>query len=136
MAMKEENTPDPGETLQGYLKQPPPSPHGSSQADAADLMAHSSHSLMHSTPERDTSPTPFPSPANSVNLLDDVLHLQEEMDDAMVHLLSTRAAMDTYHQQVILETEVGHHLNEIDTSESIREIKVWYATAIGEAEAT
>ena len=25
--------PNPGEMLQGYLKQPPPSPHGSSQAD-------------------------------------------------------------------------------------------------------
>ena len=27
MASKEENPPDPGEALQGYLKQPPPSPH-------------------------------------------------------------------------------------------------------------
>ena len=45
--------PDPGEALQGYLKQPPPSPHGSSQADMANVMAHSSHSLLHGTPGRE-----------------------------------------------------------------------------------
>ena len=40
-------------------------------------------------PERNTSPTPFQSQTNSINLLDNVLHLQEEMNDAMVHLLTT-----------------------------------------------
>ena len=59
MASKEENPHNPGEALLGYLKQPLPSPHKSSQVDMADIMAHSSHSLSHSTLERDTSPTPF-----------------------------------------------------------------------------
>ena len=78
---------------------------------------------------------PLPSLANCINLLDNVLHLQEEMIDAMVHLLSNRATMDTCHQQVISETEVSHCQNEIDTSEAIREIKAWYAVMIGDAEA-
>ena len=128
MASKEENTPDPGEALLGYLKQPPPSPHGSSLADTADFTAHSSHSLSYGTLERDTSPTPLPLPANSINLLDDVLHLQEEMNNAMVHLLSSRATIDMCCQWVISETEVIHCQNEIDTSEAIREIKTQYAT--------
>ena len=101
----------------------------------ANITAHSSCSLLHGTPERDTSPTPLPLLANSVNLLDDIMHLQEEMNDAMVHLLSTRATIDTCHQQVISEAEVGHCQNETDTSEAIREIEAWYATVIGYAEA-
>ena len=135
MAKKEGNSPNPGETLLGYLKQPPPSSHGSSQVDMADIMAHSSHSLLHGNPERDTSPTPLPLPANSINLLVDVLHLQEEMNDAMVHLLSARAAMYMCCQWVISETEVSHCQNKIDTSEAIREIKAWYTAMIGDAKA-
>ena len=96
MASKDKNPPDPGEALLAYLKQPPPSPHESSQVDTVGIMAHSSHSLSHGTLERDTSHTPFLPPAKSVNLLDGVLHLQEEMNDAMVHLLSTRAAIDMH----------------------------------------
>ena len=53
----------------------------------------------------------------------------------MVHLLSSRATIDMCHQQVLSETEVGHCQNKIDTSEAIKEIKAWYATAIGDAEA-
>ena len=117
------------------MKQPPPSPHGSSQVDMADIMAHSSHSLSHGTLDRHTSPTPFPLLANSINLLNDVLHLQEEMNTAIVHLLSTLAATDMHCQWAISETEVGHCQNEINTSEAIREIKAWYATRIGDAEA-
>ena len=117
------------------MKQPAPSPHGSSQVDTANITAHSSHSLSHTTLERDTNPTPFPLLANSINLLDNVLHLQEEMNNVMVYLLSTRAAIDTYHQWVISETEVSHCQNEIDTLEAIRKVKAWYATMIGDAEA-
>ena len=135
MASKEENTLNPGEALLGYLKQAPPFPHGSSQVDTANITAHSSHSLSHGTLEMDTSPTPLPLLANSINLLDNVLHLQEEMNDTVVHLLSTRATIDMCHQQVISETEVGHCQNEIYTSEAIREIKAWYATMIGDAKA-
>ena len=100
----------------------------------ANITAHSSHSLSHGTPERDTSLTPLPLLANSINLSVDVLHLQEEMNDVMVHLLSARATMDIHHQWVISETEVGHCQNEINTSEAIREIKSWYTATIGDAE--
>ena len=68
--------------------------------------------------------------ANSINLSVDVLYLQEEMNSAMVHLLSARATMDMCYQWVIWETEIGHHQNEINTSEAIREIKAQYATTI------
>ena len=53
---------DPGETLPGYLKQPPPSPHESSQAGTADVTALCSQypSTIWDMPERDTSPTHFP----------------------------------------------------------------------------
>ena len=98
-------------------------------------MAHSSHSLLHGTPDRDTSPTPFLLLANSDSLLDNVLHLQEEMNDAIVHLLSARAAIDMHHQQVILETEVGHCQNEINTPKAIKEVKAQYAATIGDAKA-
>ena len=54
----------------------------------------------------------------------------------MVHLLSARAAIDMHHQWVILETEVGHHQNKIDTFEAIREINAQYATVIVDAEAS
>ena len=52
----------------------------------------------------------------------------------MVHLLLARATVDMCCPQVISETEVGHHQNEIDTSEAIAEIKAQYATMIGDAE--
>ena len=147
MATKEENpliqpparrrrTPILGEALLGYLKKPPQSPHGSSQVDPANITAHSSHSLSCNILERDTSPTPLPSSAHSVNLLDNAQHLQEEMNDTLVHLLSARAAIDTCCQWIISETEVSHCQNEIDTSKAIREIKAWYATMIADAKAT
>ena len=62
-----------------------------------------------------------PGQANFINLLDDALCLQEEMNNAMVHLLYTRVAIDTHCQWVLLETEVSHHQKEIDTSEANRE---------------
>ena len=101
----------------------------------ANIMAHSSCSLSHGTPERDTSPTPLLLLANSINLLDNVLHLQEEMNDAMVHLLSTRAVIDMCHQWVISETEVSHCQNKIDTSKANREVKAQYTATIRDAEA-
>ena len=102
----------------------------------ANIMAPSSCSPLPGPLERGTSLTPLALPANSINLLVDILHLQEEMNDAMVHLLSARADIDTCHQWVLLETEVGHCQNEIDTSEAIREIKAQYAAMVGDAEAT
>ena len=115
-------TPNPGEAFLGYLKQPLPSPHGSSQAGMADITAHSSHSLSHDTPERNISPTPLPLLTHSVNLSDNVPCLQEEMNDTLAHLFSARATTDMHCQWIISETEVGHCQNEINTSEAIREI--------------
>ena len=135
MASKEENSSNAGEALLAYGKQPPPPPHGSSQVDIAYIMAHSSHSLSHCTLERDTSPTPFPLLANSINLLDNILHIQEEMNEAMVHLLSARAAIDMHFQQALLETEASHCQNEINTPKVIREVKAQYASVIGDTEA-
>ena len=135
MAKKEGKPPNPGEALQGYLKQPPPSPCGSSLADTADITAHSSHSPSPSTPERGTSPTPLASLANSINLSVDILHLQEEVNDMIVHLLSPRAAMDMHHQWVLWETEVSHCQNEINTSKAIRGIKAQYTSMVGDADA-
>ena len=134
--LRRREPPNPGEVLQGYLKQPPPSPHGSSQVDTANIRAHSSCSLLHGTLERDTSPTPLLLLANSINLSNDVLHLQEEMNDPMVNLLSARATIDMHCKWVLSETEVGHCQNEIDTSKAIREIKALVCPAmIGDAKA-
>ena len=102
----------------------------------ANVTAPSSHSPSPTPgmPERDTSPTPFDSQANSINLMDDVLHLQEEMNDAMVHLFTARASTDTHCQRIISETEVSHHQNKkINLAEAIREVKARYATMISDA---
>ena len=133
VASRGEVPPDPGETLPGYLWQPPPSPHGSSQVGVADVTAHSSCSPMPGMLERDTRPTPFQSQANSISLWNDVLHLQEEMNDAMVHLLTARASIDAHCQRIISETEVSHCQNEINLAETIREVKVRHAAAISDA---
>ena len=129
---------DPGDTLPGYLKQPPPSPHESSQAGTADVTTHSSHSPspIWDMPERNTSPTHFQSQANSINLSDDVLHLLEEMNDAMVQLLTSRASIDTHHQRIISETEVSHCQNEINLAEAIREVKARYTSLISDTKST
>ena len=102
----------------------------------ANIMAHSSHSPspMPGTPERDSSPTPFQSQANSITLPDNVLHLQEEMNEAKVHLLNIRALVDAHQQRIISEMKVAHYKNEIKTSEAIREVKAHYAAALSDAE--
>ena len=53
----------------------------------------------------------------------------------MIHLLSARATMDMCCQGVILETEVSHCQNKIDTSKANREIKAWYAGMIEDVKA-
>ena len=74
----------------------------------ADVMAHSSYSPspIPDTLERDGSPTPFQFQANSITLPDDVLHLQEEMNDAMVHLLIPKASVDACQWKLISEMEI------------------------------
>ena len=129
---------DLGETIPVYLKQLPPSPQELSQARMANIMPHSSHSPtpMPGSPERDSSPTPFQLQVNSITLPDDVLHLQEKMNDAMVHLFTVRASIDTHWWRIMSETEVTHCQNEIKTSEAIREVKASYVATLGDTEAT
>ena len=99
-------------------------------------MAHSSHSPTPTpgTPERDSSPTPFQSQVNSITLPDNVLHLQEEMNDAMVHLLTIRASIDAHWQRIMSEMAVAHCQIEIKTSKAIREVKASYVAALGNPE--
>ena len=104
---------DLGETITVYLKQLPCSPQESLQVGTANVMAHSSHSPtpVSGTPERDSSHTPFQLQANSITLPDNVLHLQEEMNNAMVHLLTIRASIDAC-QWRIMSWDRGHTLPE------------------------
>ena len=97
-ASKEKAPSDLGEIILVYSKQSPPSPHESSQVGMADVMAHSSHSPSPTpgTLERNSTPNPPKSQANSITLPDDVLHLQEEINDAMVHLLTFKASVDAH----------------------------------------
>ena len=89
------NLPDPGEALQGYLKQPPPSPHGSSQVDMANITAPSSCSPSPSSPERGTSPTPLAITGPLHQPIGGCI-APSGGDDVMVHLLSARATMDMH----------------------------------------
>ena len=101
----------------------------------ANVTAHSSHfpTPMLGTPERNGSPTPFQLQANSITLPYDVLHLQEEINDVMIHLLTIRASIDAHQQRIISETEVAHCQNEIKTSEAIREVKACYMATFSDA---
>ena len=134
-AKKEGNPPVPGEALQGYLKQPPPSPHGSSQADMADLMAHSCQSPSPSTPERGTSPTPlshhWPTPSTCWWMYCAFRRrgiaqwsISSQPGPQWVH-----ATNGSYQKLklVIAKTK-------LTLPEAIREIKAWYATTIRDAE--
>ena len=133
VASKGEVPSDSGEIVPVYLKQLPP--HGSSQVGMADIMAHSSHSPspIPGTPDRSSSPTPLQLQANSITLPDDVLHLEEEMNDTILHLLTLKASIDTHQWKLISETGITHCQNESKTSKAIKEIKACYVTALGEA---
>ena len=85
---------------------------------------------------RDSSHTPLQLQANSITLPDNVLHLQEEMNDAMVHLLTLKASVDAHWQKLISEMEIAHCQNETKTSEVIKEIKACYMAALNDAKAT
>ena len=82
------------------------------------------------------APLPSNWQANSITLPDDVLHLQEETNNAMVHLLTLKASVHVCQQKVISATEIALHQNESKTSEAIKEIKACYVAALSDAEAT
>ena len=127
-ASKEKAPSDLGEIIAVYPKQSLPSPHQSSQVDMANVTAHSSCSPSHTlgTPERNSTPKPPESQANSITLPDDVVHLQEEMNNAMVHLLTFRASVDTHWQRLISESEIAHCQNETKASEAINGVEACY----------
>ena len=104
----------------------------------ADVMAHSRCSSLPipGTPERNGSPTPLQLQANSISLPDNVLHLQEEMNDATVNLLTLKASVDAHWWKLISEMEIAHCQNESKTSEAINEIKAHYVAALCNAKAT
>ena len=146
-ASKEKAPSDVGQIIAVYLKQSPTSPHESSQVGMADIMAHSSFSPSPTpgTPERNSTPNPPELQANSITLPDNVLHLQEEINDVMVHLLIFRTSVDAHQQRLISELEIAHHQNETKASDAINGIEAHYAlcdteavhaAAMREAEAT
>ena len=114
---------DIGETYPASLKQMPPSPQESSQVGmanvSANITAHSSH-----------SPSPTSATLEMTNaptiLLDYVLHLQEEMNDAMVQVLTIKATVDTLQQRLILYTEIALHKSEAKASETVKESQAHY----------
>ena len=115
----------------------------------ADVTAHSSCSSSPTlgTLERNSTPNPPELQTNSSTLPDDVLHLQGEMNNAMVHLLTFRASVDSHQQRLISESETAHCQNETEALEAITGVeacymvahhntKAVYAAAMREAEAT
>ena len=92
-------------------------------------------SPMPATPERNGTPNPLELQANSITLPDDVLHLQEEMNDAMVHLLTFRALVDAHQQRLISESEIANCQNETKTSKAINGVEAHYTVALHDSEA-
>ena len=124
-------------------KRMPPSPQGSSQTGMADDMAHTCHSPslppLPRTPEATSVPSALHSQASPRAIFntpsDEVLHLQEEMNNAMSHLLTLQASLDAHQWRLVSDTETTLHQNEAKASEAIKVVKACYATSILETEA-
>ena len=136
-ASKEKAPSNLGEIIAVYLKQSPPSPHESLQAGMANVTVHSrcSPSPTLSTPEKNSTRNPRELQTNSITLPDNVLHLQEEMNNAMVHLLTFRASVDTCQQRLISELEIAHCQNETKASKAINGVETHYAVALHDTKA-
>ena len=136
-ASKKKSPSNLGEIIPVDPKQSPPSPHESSQVGTADVMGHSSCSPSPTpgTPERNSTPNPPDSQANSITLPADVLHLEEEMNDVMVHLLTFRASVDAHWQRLISELEIAHCQNKTKASIAINRVEGHYMAAICNTEA-
>ena len=103
----------------------------------ADVTAHStcSPSPTLGTPVRNSTPNPPELQSNSITLPDDVLHLQEEMNDTMVHLLTFRASVNTCQQRLTSESETAHCQNETKASKAINGVEAHYVAALCNTEA-
>ena len=119
------------------LQQPPPSPQESSQVGTIEVTAHSScsPSPLPATLERNGTPNPLELQANSITLPGDVLYLQDEMNDTMVHLLTFRASVDAHWQRLISGPEITHCQNETKISKAINRVEAHYAVALCNTEA-
>ena len=125
------------------LKEIPPSPQESSQVGMANDMAHTrcSPSLSPTPGSHEVISVPSASPsqaslrANSITLLNKVLHLQEEMSNGMSCLLTTWASLDGHQQRLISDTETTFHQNKAKASEAIKEVKDHCVASICEAKA-
>ena len=133
----------PGKIDPASLKEMPPSPQESSQAGMANDMAHTSCSPSVSPMPGTSEATSVPSAshswassrANSITLPDEVLHLQEEMNNAMSHLLTTWDSLDAHWQMLISDTKTALHQNEVNATDTIKEVKTHCLGSICEAEA-
>ena len=136
-ASKEKAPLDLGEIIPVYPMQPPPSPQESSQVGTINVTAHSSHSPSPTlgTPGRKSTPNPLESQTNSITLPDNVLHLQEEMNNTMVHLLTFRALVDAHRQRLISQSEIAHCQNESKATKAINGVEACYVVAPCDTEA-
>ena len=95
-----------GKIIPVYPKQPPPPPKSHHKWVWLTLqLIPATSSPWPGTPERNSTPSPLESQANSITLPDDVLHLQEEMNNAKVHLLTLRASVGACWQGLISESD-------------------------------
>ena len=122
---------EPGKIDLASLKEILPSPQESSQVGMANDTAHNncspSPSPMLGTSEATSVPSALQSQtsprANSISLSDKVLHLQEEMNNAMSRLLTTQTSLDTHQQRLISDTETTLCQNKAKASEAVKEVK-------------
>ena len=72
---------------------------------------------------------------HSITLPDDVLHLQEEMNDAIVHLLTVRTSVNAHQRRLISESQITHCKNETKASETINGLETYYMAALHDTKA-
>ena len=84
------------------------------------------------TPSTPPTKTPW---ANTGALPEDTFLLQEEMNSAMGHLLTTRVSLDACQRKQVSDFETAIHQNDTEASKAIRGTKVHCGSAIREVEA-
>ena len=132
-----------GKIYPASLRGMPPSPQGSSQSGTANDMTHTSCSPSPSSPPGSSEETRFTSAPHShaspraiCNTLPDaVLCIQEEMNNAMSHILTLWALLDARQWRLILDIETTLHQNEAKAAKAIKIVKACYAGTIYEAKA-
>ena len=135
-ASKMKAPPDLGQIILVHLKQPPPSPtrvitngYGQHYNSFQPLpFPHTRYS------REEQHPNPPELQAHSITMPDNVLHLQEEMNDAMVHILTFRDSVDAHWQRLISEPEISHYQNETKASKVINGVEAHYAVALHDTE--